>query len=150
MSDVEFFGERFALKHPDEYQWAMLEFAEVATGGVDDGTLEALAAVMTMLRAAIADDEFDRFRAAARKNKAQVKRDLMPVVVAAFRQEVVDRPTGLPSDSSGGQTVTEPKSDSAPVVTDSPSLTLVKELEAQGRADKAQFIVMAERARSAV
>ena len=149
MSDVEFFGERFALKHPDEYQWAMLEFAEVATGGVDDGTLEALAAVMSMLRAAIADDDFGRFRSVARKNKAQVKRDLMPVVVAAFRQEVTDRPTGLPSGSSGGQTVTAPRSDSAPDATGSPQLTLVAELEQQGRADKAEFVKMAAQARSA-
>lgn len=147
MSDIEFFGERFALKHPDDYQWAMLEFAEVATGGVDDGTLEALAAVMSMLRAAIADDDFGRFKAAARKNKAQVKRDLMPVVVAAFRQEVTDRPTGLPSDSSGGQPVTEPKSDSAPAATVSPQLSLVQELERQGRADKAEFVKLAERSR---
>ena len=148
MSDVQFFGESFALKHPDEYQWAMLEFAEVATGGVDDGTLEALAAVMTMLRAAIDDDDFGRFRAAARKNKAQVKRDLMPIVVAAFRQEVADHPTGQPSDSSGGLAVTEPKSESAPVSAVTPVLSLVQELEAEGRADKAEFIVMAERARA--
>lgn len=148
MSDVQFFGESFALKHPDDYQWAMLEFAEVATGGVDDGTLEALAAVMTMLRAALADDDFPRFRAAARKNRAQVKRDLMPVVVAAFRQEVVDHPSGLPSDSSDGPTVTEPKSVSAPAPQGSPALVLVQELEAEGRADKAEFIVMAERARA--
>jgi hypothetical protein len=145
VSDVQFFGESFALKHPDEYQWAMLEFAEVATGGIDDGTLEALAAVMTMLRAAIADDDFPRFRSAARKNKAQVKRDLMPVVVAAFRQEVVDHPTGQPSGSSDGPTSTEQRSVSVPAPQ---GLTLVQELEAEGRPDKAEFVAMAERARA--
>lgn len=144
MSDVEFFGETFALRHPDDYQWAMCEFAEAATGGVDDNTLQALATVMAMLRACIAEDDWPRFRASYRRNKAQVKRDLMPVVVAAFTQQVPDRPTVRPSDSSDGPQPIERPSESAPASL--PSLSLVQRLERQGRADKAEFLVLAGRA----
>lgn len=144
---VGFFGESFELNDPADYEFAMVEFSEVAEA-TDGNSIAALAAVMTMLRAAIVTEDFDRFRATARKHKAQVQRDLMPVIVDAFRQPVPERPTGRSADSSAGPTVTEPRSDSMPAA--SGSLTLVKELESQGRADKAEFVVMAERARSAV
>jgi hypothetical protein len=61
---------------------------------------------MDFLRAVIHADDWERFRATAKKNRAQVARDLMPVVVAAFVQPT-DRPTSRPSDSSDGPKTTK-------------------------------------------
>jgi hypothetical protein len=67
---VEFFGETFRVRDPDEYEVAMLDFADAATN-VDSETLEGLASVKRFLRAAIVEDEWSRFWNLARKNKAK-------------------------------------------------------------------------------
>jgi hypothetical protein len=150
VSDIEFFGAKYRLSDPEDYQWAMLEFADAATGGADAATLEGLSAIMAMLKAAIHPDDWTRFRTAARKNKARVDRDLMPVVVSAFSQEVTDRPTGRSSDSSDGPKVTPDTSAAVSSSMDEPHLRVIKRLEDEGRPDKAEMVLLAQEARSAV
>lgn len=137
MSDVEFFGERFPLNPAEDYQWELMEFAEMATGE-ELGLLEERAAVMRVLRGAITADQWERFKATARKNRAQVREHLMPVVVAAFAQPLGSRPTGLPSDSSDGQQPTPLNS-----AVDSYSQVIARE-EAAGRPDRALMVLMAQ------
>jgi hypothetical protein len=143
-ADFEFFGEGFHFKPTDEYQWEMLEFADaLQNGGADGSLLSGAAAVYSLLKAAIVDDEWARFRAAAKKNHAQTERDLMPIVVRAF-QHKTERPTVRPSDSSDGPPATPENSERAS------SLRVVKRLEEQGRPDMAVMVLMAEEARSRV
>lgn len=150
MSDghsVEFFGESFGLNPPDDYQWAMLEFAEAAQAGVDGGTMEGLAAAMSMLKAAIREEQWARFRSLARKNKARFDEHLLPVIVAAFRQET-PHPTERPSDSSDGPASTPPSSEAASSsALPEGAAKVIRKLESEGRPDMALMVLMAEEQR---
>lgn len=106
MASVDFFGEQIELNDSIS-EWTMMEFAEAA-GSADSESLAGLAAVMTLLREAVAPHDWRRFRDLAKKNRATAEQ-CMPVVVAVF-QEQAARPTGRPSDSSGGPRVIEPSS----------------------------------------
>lgn len=151
MSDggVEFFGETFTVRDPDQYEVAMLDFADAATN-VDSETLEGLASVKRFLRAAIAEDEWSRFWNLARKNRAKVKDDLMPLVVTIF-QGNTGRPTGRSSDSSDGPEI---MSESSAAVSSSVAqgaeeyLQVVARLEAEGRPDQAYMVLKAQQARA--
>lgn len=152
MSDVEFFGEVFALNPRESYEWAMIEFADAAMGGADTDLLSGTAAVMSLLREAIAGGEvtdahkqgkdWARFKATARKNKAQVRRDLMPLVFQIFTQ-ATERPTGLPSGSSDGQSSTPESSEVASY------RRVIEREEASGRPDRALMVQMAQEAATA-
>lgn len=110
MSEVDFFGETIRLvDEPSE--WTMLEFAEAADN-TDANELQGLAAVMRLLRGTVHEDDWDRFARTARKHKAQVDRDLMPLVVAVITG-ATDRPTRQPSDSSAGLPTTAASSTAA-------------------------------------
>lgn len=85
----------------------MLEFAEMASG--DHSDLDNLAAIMRLLEASVHPDDWTRFKTTARKGRAQIERDLMPVVVALF-EAAAERPTQRPSDSSDGSSATGPRS----------------------------------------
>jgi hypothetical protein len=135
-STVEFFGERIRLAEPEDCEFAMLEFAE-AMPGLDSGDVAAMGAIMRVLKAAVHDDDLPRFLDLARKNRAQVERDLMPVIVAVFDRDT-DRPTSRPSDSSDGPARTEPSS-----VVDSSSRVIAR-LEQQGRPDLALVVAQAQ------
>ncbi len=137
LDSFEFFGETFRLNPAGDYQMELLEFADAATGGADSELLAGMAAVVRLLRAAVHGDDWSRFWASAKKNKAQVRTDLMPVVVAAFAQPI-DRPTGLPSGSSDGQASTPQNSGG-----DSSSRVIAR-LEEQGRPDLALVVAQAQ------
>ena len=139
MAEVELFGEVFALNRREDYEWAMIEFADAAVGGADTDLLSGAAAVMALLREAIVADQWERFRKTARSNKAQTKRDLMPIVVQIFTQ-ATERPTGLPSDSSAGQQSTPESSEVASY------RRVVEREEASGRPDRALMVQMAQEA----
>jgi hypothetical protein len=50
VSEFEFFGETFHLRPSNECQVAMLDFAELASGDVDETSLQGLAVVKGFLR----------------------------------------------------------------------------------------------------
>jgi hypothetical protein len=141
-NEVEFFGQSFRMNPGEEYEWEMMEFASAAQGGADSDLLSGAATVHAFLRAVVHADDWARFREVAKKNKAQVKRDLMPVVVRAFTQ-TTERPTSRSSDSSGG-----PKSTKAKSAGDSSS-KVIKRLEKRGRPDLALMVMEADEVRSA-
>lgn len=113
MAQVEFFGETFAV-NDDVNPFALLEFAEAAADGQDGETLEGLASVLRLAVECIAEPEGEsqraRFRAVARKNRADVSA-LVPVIREAIMAKA-ERPTGRQSDSSDGPPATAPKSES--------------------------------------
>lgn len=141
--EVEFFGETFRVNRVEDYEWQMLEFAKAASSGADSDLLSGAAAVFEFLEAVIHADDWPQFRATAKKNRAQVTRDLMPIVVAAFTQ-TTGRPTVRPSDSSDGPTRTKPRSVAGS------SSKVIKRLEKEGRPDLALMVLMADEGRSAV
>jgi hypothetical protein len=133
LADFEFFGESYRFNPAEDYQWELLEFADAATSGADSELLSGAASVMRLLKAAVHGDDWERFRSSARKNKARVRDHLMPVVLGAYAQPI-DRPTGLPSDSSDGQPATAPNS------ADDSSSRVIARLEEQGRPDLALVV----------
>lgn len=141
--EVEFFGETYRVNHVEDYEWQMLEFAKAATSGADTDLLSGSAAVFDFLEAVIFADDWARFRASAKRNRAQVTRDLMPIVVAAFTQ-TTGRPTVRPSDSSGGPKHIKQKSGGGS------SSKVIRRLEKDGRPDLALMVTLAEEGRSAV
>lgn len=141
----EFFGETFHLNPSSEYEWEMMEFASAATNGGDSDLLSGVAAVFTFLKAVVHPSDWERFRATARKNRAQVKEDLMTVVVGAFTQ-TTERPTGRPSASSGGPKNTKRKSAAG---SSSKVAKVVRREEKNGRPDRALMVVLADEASSA-
>ena len=137
---VEFFGETFHFAPPGTYDWELMEFASSATGGADTETLAGAAAVYRLLKAAVRDEEWQHFSAVARRNKAQVREHLMPIVVLAVTQKV-DRPTGRPSGSSAGPQLVPASSE-----VDSYAERVIAREEAAGRADRAAMVAMARNA----
>ena len=105
MSSVEFFGESFGLQEGMS-EFALMEFAEAAEGGVAQNSMAAMAAMLRLIKACIVADDLPRFLASARKNRPSSD-DLIAVLDAAAHQ-VTERPTSLPADSSDGQTITAP------------------------------------------
>ena len=107
MTSVEFFGEQFAL-NAEVSEFALMEFAEAAADGVDADAMAGMAAMMRLIKECVVAADVARFLKSARKNRAK-STDLIPVLEATF-QQVTERPTGLPSDSSDGQPVIVPSS----------------------------------------
>ncbi len=132
----DFFGESFRLNPAADYQCELVDFAEAATGD-ELNVLEERAAIKRLLRAAVHADDWGQFWASAKRNKALPHDHLMPVVVTAFSQPI-ERPTGLPSGSSDGQSLM-----SANSVVDSSSRVIAR-LESQGRPDLAAVVAQAQ------
>ena len=107
MGTVEFFGESFGL-NAEVSEFALMEFAEAASDGIDADAMAGMAAMMRLIKACVIEADAARFLKSARKNRAS-STDLIPVLEATFGQ-VTERPTGLPSDSSDGQPVIVPSS----------------------------------------
>jgi hypothetical protein len=107
MTSVEFFGESFDL-NAEVSEFALMEFAEAAADGLDANAMAGMAAMMRLIKECVVTDDVARFLKSARKNRASSK-DLLPILKAMF-QQVTERPTGLPSDSSDGQSVIVPSS----------------------------------------
>jgi hypothetical protein len=113
---VEFYGETFAVNEkPDEF--TVMEFAEALTGGVEDGTVAALAIIMRMFKESIAVEDRDAAVQLARKNHAGSEEMFKVIYSGIF--SVTERPTEQPSDSSDGLPDTEPKSESKHAAKDS-------------------------------
>lgn len=139
MSEFDFYGEQFDFV--DEVgDFAFMEFAESAER-VDSESLAALAAVMRLLKAAVVPEQWSRFQATARKNRASVE-VCMELVMRLFEEEA-SRPTGRPSDSSDGPRVIEANSEAG---SSSPVIAM---LERKGRPDLAFVARQAQAARSA-
>ncbi|MGZ4663589.1 MAG: hypothetical protein ACXV5Q_00685 [Frankiaceae bacterium] len=123
MPSHELFGETFQLAN-EIGEFALMEFAEAAED-VESNSLGAMAAVMRLLREAVLPEDWPRFRAVCRANKASAE-SLLPIVYAVFQQET-DRPTQRPSDSSDGPVTIAPRS-----AVDSSS-RVIQQLEDEGR-----------------
>lgn len=138
MSEVEAFGDRFRVAERVGLM-PLMRFAHLADAGVDSEDMSALAAMYDLLEQCFLAEDWARFQRAATKARADGEA-LMGVVKEAI-QVISERPTSPPSDSLDGQTTTAPKFDSAPV--SSPEVRLIRTLEASGRADKAEFVRLA-------
>lgn len=152
MSEFVFFDATFHLRPSDECNVAMLDFAELATGGVDENSIEGLAVVKGFLRDVVVEADWAAFWRSARKNHATVRGDLMPIVVQVFTGQAA-RPTTRPSDSSDGPASTPESSEPASSSPDIPpvepvKLRAVQRLEDEGRPDKALMVQMAVDARA--
>lgn len=151
MSEFVFFGDTFHLRPSDECQVAMLDFAELASGDVDESSLQGLAVVKGFLRDVVVEEDWAAFWRSARKNHATVRGHLMPVIVQVFTGQTA-RPTGRLSDSSDGPVSTrensEPASSSPDVPLEPVKLRAVQRLEDEGRPDKALIVQMAVDQRS--
>jgi hypothetical protein len=138
VAEVVFYGETFTL-HDTVGDFALMEFAEAAER-VESESLAGMAAIMRLLKSAVVDEDWPRFQATARKNRATVEA-CMEMVMRLFEQEAA-RPTGRPSDSSDGPQITKPNSAAG-------SSSPVARLEAKGRPDFALVAMRAQQARSA-
>jgi hypothetical protein len=111
MTSVEFFGESFEFR-PKVSQWALGKFARAAANQEQEQTpqsaMQGMVAMMDLIERCITVDDWPRFDAIADANDVDLP-DLITVLQGAFQQET-ERPTGLPSDSSDGQTVIVPSS----------------------------------------
>jgi hypothetical protein len=116
MAAVEFLGESFELR-PKVSEYALLKFARAAAAGEDGDTMEGMASMLRLLEKCIVPADWRRFDKLA-DDKDATAEQIMDVIKAAFEQ-VAERPTALPSDSSDGQISTEPKSGSNSAVKDS-------------------------------
>jgi hypothetical protein len=116
MAAVEFLGESFELR-PKVSEYALLKFARAAAAGEDGDTMEGMASMLRLLEKCIVPADWRRFDKLADEKDATAEQ-IMDVIKAAFEQ-VAERPTSLPSDSSDGQISTEPKSESNSAVKDS-------------------------------
>lgn len=135
MPDVEFGGESFACSDSIALM-ALMRFAHVASAGTDSNDLAGLAAMYDLLEQVIAADDWDRFQQAALRTKA--RGDELMAVVGEVIRVLSDRPTGRPSDSSGGPTSMPLKSEAA---SSSPILREVKRQEDAGRPDRAIYLL---------
>jgi hypothetical protein len=152
VSEFVFFGATFHLRPSDECNVAMLDFAELATGGVDENSIEGLAVVKGFLRDVVVEADWAAFWRSARKNHATVRGDLMPIIVQVITGQAA-RPTTRPSDSSDGPANTQENSEPASSSPDTPpeepvKLRAVQRLEDEGRPDKALMVQMAVDARA--
>jgi hypothetical protein len=116
MASVQFLGESFELR-PKVSEYALLKFARAAAAGEDGDTMEGMASMLRLLEKCIVPADWRRFDRLADEKDATAEQ-IMDVIKAAFEQ-VAERPTSLPSDSSDGQISTEPKSESNSAVKDS-------------------------------
>ena len=108
-SDITFdyFGQTIRA-NPELGELDYVEFMDKAGSVEAEGAL-GLSFVKDFARLCIASDQFDEFWGLARKHKQHVE-DVFKVLRAIVEQ-VSDRPTTQPSDSSDGRTTTGTKSE---------------------------------------
>jgi hypothetical protein len=116
MASVQFLGESFELR-PKVSEYALIKFARAAAAGEDGDTMEGMASMLRLLEKCIVPKDWHRFDRLADEKDATTEQ-IMAVIKVALEQ-VAERPTALPSDSSDGQITTEPKSESNSAVKDS-------------------------------
>ena len=102
-----FFGETFTMA--DEVgTMPLLEFAAAADAGTDASEMAGLAAMHALLRDCLVDEDWSRFRAVAKKNKADAP--VLLEVCTRVYEVISGRPTELPTGSAGGQSSSSPSS----------------------------------------
>ena len=142
---VEFFGEQFAVPARMNARLRARFFRVAAEGGnTEDQMSEAAILLDKMIEQSVRPEDRKRFDDLCDREMPGDE-ELMGFVVKVISASA-ERPTGRPSDSSGGPTIIEQKSVSAQELSAHPSLQLIRDLEAQGRADKAQFVKLAMQA----
>lgn len=131
MPEVSFCGETFEI--PAKIgAWPLMRFAALARSGVDTDDFEGLAAMHSLIKSCIAEDDWARFDQTAETNQVEGT-DLWALVNDVFRVHA-ERPTSLPADSSAGPTSTPVSSE------DDSSSRVIARLEAQGRPDLALVV----------
>lgn len=135
---VAFKGREFALADSVGLM-PLMRFAHIAKGGVDSADLEGLVAMYDLLRDCFTPEAWEEFQDHATATKAQAD-ELFGAVSEAIAV-IAARPTGRPSDSSGGPSTT---STSSPAGSSSP---VVRRLEEQRRPDLALLTQRAIEAR---
>jgi hypothetical protein len=147
-----YFGETIRV-NPDLTEVDMIDFLDSANS-VDQNDPKSMTMVKDLVRAHVHPDDFDQFWELRRKNRQGVQATVATVwqIVAAVTQ----RPTGRPSDSSGGPPVTSqplPDTSSPQAGPPSPRDLYLKHIErfetdprlgANGVAMAAQLAVAAE------
>lgn len=103
----DYFGQTLRA-NPELGELDYVDFMDKAGGAEAEGAL-GLSFVKDFARLCIHPDDFDEFWALARKHRQGVE-DVFKVCRAIVEQ-VSDRPTTQPSDSSDGQTTTDTKSE---------------------------------------
>lgn len=83
---------------------AVLEFGEVAASGVDGESPEGMKAMLALIRNAVDESEWPRFRTVIRQHRPSIE-VLMELSMAVI-QRATGRPTERPSDSSDGSSPT--------------------------------------------
>ncbi|HET6914862.1 MAG TPA: hypothetical protein VFH56_02115 [Acidimicrobiales bacterium] len=112
MAIFTYMGEEFA--YAEEFPaFEYAEFCEALADGEDSESARATGVALSFAVACVAAKDRARFRRLSRKNRAKV--DDWMRVGAGWTVEEAERPTGLPSDSSDGQSDTVEKSASQPV-----------------------------------
>ena len=139
MQTVTFLGETFAIAEQVSHL-ALMRFAKVASSGVDADDMEGLAALYDVLGQCIDPKDWRAFQKHADDMRAQSD-DLLGVMQEVLPR-IAARPTGRPSDSSGGPSVP-----SEPSVGDSSSRVITR-LEARGRPDLALMVDQAQASRA--
>lgn len=136
----EFKGQTFRL-NPDPSEYAFLEFAAAAAEGQDGNTLEGMASLLRFVLELVHEDDRDRFRRLARRERASTD-DLLEFMGLKAEADA-ERPTERSSDSSDGPTSTPQKfgSDSEGRDYPTPGLALVR-----SRPDLAVFLDQAAKA----
>ncbi len=97
---------------------AVLEFAEAAAAGLEGEDAAGMAAMLSLIRSAVEESEWPRFRAVVRRHRPGV--DVLIELATAVVQRETGRPTQRPADSSAGPSTTgetskEPSSSEAPL-----------------------------------
>lgn len=107
--EVDFYGEKIRLNPDGISEFALMEFAEAASGDMDADGMTGMAVMLRTVCDGIYEKDRPKFRSLARKNRA-TSGDLTPLLKAVFEGQG-EHPTGLPSDSTDGQEATERKSE---------------------------------------
>lgn len=100
-------GEKFQVA--DEIDpLALLEFGEAASAGLDGDSPEGMKAMLALIRSAVDETEYSRFRAVVRKNRPSME-TLLELAMAVIQRES-GRPTVPASGSSAGSSETSESS----------------------------------------
>jgi len=137
-----YFGESF--EYADEFPaFEYAEFAEALADGEDSESARATGVALRFALGCVAEKDRARFRRLSRTKRAKAE-DWMKVS-AGWTTEETERPTGLPSDSSGGQSETAESYESQPIAS---VTSLTKEPE-EARPVRADLALAAARSRPA-
>jgi hypothetical protein len=141
MATFDYFGEEFT--YADEFPtFEYAEFCEALADGEDSESARATGVALRFALGCVAEKDRARFRRLSRTNRAKAE-DWMKVS-AGWTTEETERPTGLPSDSSAGQSHTEENSESQPIASVT-SLTQPPEEQRPVRGDRALAVARSPR-----